>query len=64
MRPAARGREVEADLAIYVGPGGEAVWRQNFRTATGLFTSTATLGNAVGVVVAEKFPSARRPTRR
>ena len=59
LQPATRGREVEADLAIYAAPSGRVVWRQHIRKATGLFTSTATLGNAVGAAVAEKFPYTR-----
>jgi len=63
IQPGARAREVEADIAIFAGAGGETVWRHHVRTATPLFTSTAMLGDAVGEAVAQDFPYALRPTR-
>lgn len=60
----AKGRRVEADLAIFEGVAGKAVWRKHVRGTSGLLSSSAMIGSVIGDIVSDDFPYARPPVGR
>jgi hypothetical protein len=60
----AKGRDVEADIAIYEGASGKLVWRQNVRKSKVFGGPYHLLATAVGTMVAETFPYRRSTAHR